>query len=381
MLEDLTPTPKVEPSPFGAASIEFDGEQGIATTPGYLDKPDFTKFLEEAGFDPEEYEIVGRPRTSRWQRYDGEWLTAYRFNFVVKQPELDLPTLYAQARRTKPGKPVVGKGSKTLVILAADFQIGKVASRGGTPELLARINASIQKLEQHLRKHAYAQIVILDGGDIIEGVDNAAHLAQLQSNDLSPMQQVDLAAAIMWDLLKATSSHAPTKYASVGSNHCQWRVQKMAVGKPGVDDWGIVILQQLRRLAHEKQLPVTFHIPEPHNESLALDIDGDGYHVVGLIHGHQVGRPDGMVRFLEKQSFGRQPLAAASIICSGHFHHTRIEEIGQAHNGSSKWWIQGSTMDNGSDWFRLTSGQDSGTGLTIFELEPQSPFTGTVWRY
>ena len=381
MLEDLTPTPKIEQSPLGPSSIDFDGTTGTATTAGLTEQPDFTRFLADAGFDPDLYEITGTPRTSRWQRYDGEWLTAYRFHFVTKRPDIDLPTLYAQARRTKTPKPANTKGTNTLVILAADFQIGKVASRGGTSELLARINTSISKLEQHLKRNAYAQVVILDGGDIIEGVDNAAHLAQLQSNDLSPMQQVDLAAAIMWDLIKTTTAHAPTRYASVGSNHCQWRVQKMNVGKPGVDDWGIVILQQLRRLAHEKALPITFHIPEPHNDSLALDVFNDGYHVVGLVHGHQVNRPDGMVRYLEKQSFGRQPLAAASIICTGHFHHTRIEEIGQAHNGGSKWWIQGSTMDNGSDWYRLTAGQDSGTGITMFELEPNQPFTGTVWRY
>jgi hypothetical protein len=195
------------------------------------------------------------------------------------------------------------------------------------------------------------------------------------------MQQVDLAASLQWDLLKLASKYAPVTYASVGSNHCQWRVSKQAVGRPGVDDWGIVILQQLRRLAYEVGMDATFLVPQPEDESLSFDAFGDGFHIVGLAHGHQVSRPDGMVRWLEKQSFGRQPLAGFSVFCSGHFHHTRIEEIGAAHNGGSRWWVQGSTMDNGSDWFRLVSGQDSQTGITAFELTRDLPFAGSVWKY
>ena len=345
------------------------------------DGADFREFLIDAGYSPDEYEVVGNPRTSRWQRYDGSWLTSYRFNFRLKNKELDLPTLYAQAKRTKPvtPKPVQGK---TFVILTADFQVGKSASRGGTQELVERIQSAYARIEAHLKKNRYERVIVLDGGDIVEGIENAASIAQLQSNDLSPMQQVDMAAALMWDLLKVTTKYAPVSYASVGSNHCQWRVSKQAVGKPGVDDWGIVILQQLRRLAVEVGLDVTFFIPQPHDESLTIDVFGDGFHILGLAHGHQVNRPDSMQRWLEKQSFGRQPLAGFTVFCSGHFHHTRVEELGPAHNGGSRFWVQGSTMDNGSDWYRLAGGSgDSQTGITAFELERDVPFTGTIKKF
>lgn len=380
MLEDLTPAPVNQPSPFGAVSVEFDGVEGIATTPGLPDGADFREFLLDAGYSPDEYEVVGNPRTSRWQRYDGSWLTSYRFNFRLKNKELDLPTLYAQAKRTKPAAPKPVKG-KAFVILTADFQVGKVASRGGTKELVERIQAAYARIEAHLKKNKYERILILDAGDIVEGIENAAHLAQLQSSDLSPLQQTDLAAALMWDLLKVATKFAPVSYATVGSNHCQWRVSKQAVGKPGLDDWGVVIVQQLRRLSHEVGLDVSFYIPQPHDESLTVDVFGDGFHILGLAHGHQVNRPDMMGRWLEKQTFGHQPLAGFTVFCSGHFHHTRIEEFGQAHNGGSRFWIQGSTMDNGSDWFRLTSGTDSQTGITCFELERDVPFAGSIKRF
>ena len=383
MLDDLTPAPRIQNTPFGAVSIEFDGSQGTATTPGLPEGADFKQFLIDAGYSPDEYEVVGTPRTSRWQqREGGDWLTSYRFSFRLRvNPELDLPLLYANAKKTrKPTLKAVDNG-KVFVILAADYQVGKVASRGGSKELVARILDAYADIESYLKRNKYERIVILDGGDIVENFENAANLAQLQSNDLSIMQQVDLAAALMWDLLKLASKFAPVTYASVGSNHCQWRSGKQAIGKPGLDDWGIVILQQLRRLATEVGLDATFLIPEPHNESLSFDPFDDGFHIVGLAHGHQVNRPDSMVQWLAKQSFGHQPLAGFSIFFSGHFHHTRIEEIGQAHNGGSRWWVQGGTMDNGSDWFRLTSGQDSQVGISCVELERQKHFKGTVIRF
>jgi hypothetical protein len=384
VLEDLTPAPRNEPSPFGAVNVEFDGTQGTATSPGIPDGADFTQFLRDAGYSAEEYEVVGSPRTSRWQRYDGIWLTSYRFNFRLKTNiELDLPTLFAEAKKTK--KPVVKPvtNGKAFVILTADFQVGKVASRGGVKEMTERILEAYARIESHLKRNKYERIVILDAGDIVEGFENAANLAQLQSNGLSLPQQVDHAAALMWSLLKTATKYAPVTYASVGSNHCQWRVSKQTVGKPGLDDWGIVILQQVRRLAVEVGLDATFLIPEPYDESLTLDPFGDGFHIVGLAHGHQVNRPDSMVGWLAKQSFGHQPLAGFSIFCSGHFHHLRVEEIGQAHNGGSRYWVQGSTMDNGSDWYRLSSsfGGDSQTGIVAFELERAKHFQGTVLKF
>jgi hypothetical protein len=224
--------------------------------------------------------------------------------------------------------------------------------------------------------------VVVDTGDIIEGVENTANLQQLATNDLSPMQQTDLAASLMWDLLKIVCRYTnEVTYVSIGSNHCQFRSSKQAVGRPGVDDWGIVILQQLRRLATEVGLPVKFVIPQPHDESVALDVFGDGFHVLGVAHGHQAGRPDSIPTWFMKQAWGQQPLAAASLLLTGHFHHTRIEELGQSPNGGSRWWVQAATSDNGSDWYRLTSGSDSSTGITCFELEKDVHFTGTVFRF
>jgi hypothetical protein len=380
MLEELQPARKLDaPSDFRPAVV-FNGSEGTATTDGLLDAPNFDEFLAERGYSPEEYEVIGIPRTSQWQRWDGEWLTAYRFHFRKKVTDVDLPTLFAQAKKTVKPKVIKTDKGKVFVVVPSDLQVGKVASRGGTKELLERLFESFDRIEEMFKKGHYEKIIIIDAGDIIESVSNAADMVQLQSNDLSPMQQVDMSAAIMWDLIKRASKYAPVVYGSVASNHCQWRVNKQTVGRPGIDDWGIVILQQLRRLSSEVGLNVEFLIPHPDDEGFAFDVFGDGQHVIGAIHGHQAKRPQGIPEFWKRALFGSAYLAAVTTLVTGHFHHTIVQELGNSPKGGSRWWIQASTMDNGSDWFRRISGEDSMPAITCFELEKGVYYQGEIKR-
>ena len=380
MLENLEIAARVEPSPFGRPAIEFDGTTGIATTPGIKGAANFDEFLEQAGYDPKLYEVVGTPRTSRWQqREGGEWLTAYRFTFKIRNANIDLPLLYQTAKKNIK-QPATKTNDQTLVILWSDLQLGKVDSRGNSQDLFTRVERTIVDLVNKAKKEKPSQIIFCDVGDIIENFTNTADMAQLQSNDLSIMQQVDLATTIVWDVLKRLTPHTQRiTYASVGSNHCQMRTGKQRVFKP-IDDWGVHIGRTLARLAQETQLPIKFIEPQPHDESLAYDVFGDGYHILGLWHGHQAGRPDSVPDWWRKQAFGRQPVADATIGVSGHFHHLQVRELGSTPQGHSRYWIQASTLDNGSSWFRLNSGEDSQPGLVCFTLEQQKPFTGTVFK-
>jgi hypothetical protein len=380
MLENLEPAAKVKAPKDFRPGLQFDGNEGTATTEGLPDAPNFDEFLEERGYPAAEYEIVGTPRTSQWQRWDGEWLTSYRFHFRKKVTDVDLPTLYAQAKRSVPKPPKKRTNSRTYVIAPADFQIGKGGSRGGHENSIQRIHQSYARIEEKLKAGNYDHIVILDMGDIVEGVSNKADMDQLITNTLSPMQQVDLAAALIWDLIKIACKYAPVTYGSVASNHCQFRVNKAAVGRPGTDDWGVVILQQIRRLATEVGLPVDrWLVPQPHDEGFAFDVFGDGSHILGAIHGHQVARPDSFQLFWTKAVFNDSYLAASTLMVSGHFHHHRVEQFSGS-EGRERWWVQASTMDNGSDWFtRMQGGAgDSTTAVTCFELEKGVPFRGKV---
>jgi len=380
MLEELEPARKIQAPKDFRPGLEFDGNEGTATTEGLPEAPNFDEFLAERGYSPDEYEIVGTPRTSQWQRWDGQWLTAYRFHFRRKVTDFDLPTLYAQAKRTAPKPVKKSKNQRTYVICPADYQIGKGGSRGGHEESIQRIHASYARIEEKLKAGNYDHIVILDMGDIVEGVSNKADMDQLVTNTLSPMQQVDLASALIWDLIKIATKYAPVTYGSVASNHCQFRVNKAAVGRPGTDDWGIVILQQLRRLATEVGLPVErWLVPHHHDEGFAFDVFGDGSHILGAIHGHQVARPDSFQSFWTKAVFNDTYLAAATLMVTGHFHHHRVEQFSGT-QGRERWWVQASTMDNGSDWFTRMNGGggDSTTAVTCFELVKGEPFRGKI---
>lgn len=381
MLNNLEPAPRVDAKVKFRPGVEFDGTQGEATTPGYLSEPqNFDEFLIDAGFDPAGIEVIPPMRTSRWQRYDGEWLTSYRFHFRKKGTDIDLPVLMSQAFKKPRVKPITKHLDKALVVLWSDLQVGKVDYRGNSETLVERVALMQQRLVALVKEHKPAKILFCDTGDVVENFSNKASMAQLQSNDLSIMDQVDLAATFAWETLKQLYALVPdVTYLSIGSNHCQWRVNGQTVGK-ATDDWGIFIGRQLAKLAEASNMDIKFVEPQPHDESLAFDVFDDGFHILGLVHGHQVSRPDSMGDWWRKQAFGKQPVAAATVLAHGHFHHLSIKELGSNDRGNSRFIVMASTLDNGSGWYRMNSGEDSVPGLVTFILEKDVEFTGTVYK-
>jgi len=387
MLENMpTPAPKVLAPEGWIPGITFDGNGGEATLPATSGEiaPDIQGFLRDAGIDPDEVEIIGHPRVSRWQvarpfPLDPMWMTAVKITWVRRNPEINLPLLFATARKTKPAKTQPVANDKAFVIAWSDLQVGKVDTRGGTAELLERVALAKARVLTKLKAEKATRIIFCDVGDTIENFQNAADLNQLQSNDLSLMQQIDLATTLAWDFLKDLAKIGEVTYLTVGSNHCQWRIGKARMGKR-TDDWAVHIGRTLARLSHEVGLSIKFIEPQADDESLAHDVFDDGFHVLGLWHGHQASNPNSVPDWWRKQAFGNQPIAGATIGLSGHFHHLRVQELGVTPRGTSRFWVQASTMDNGSNWYRLSSGEDSQPGITCFSLEQGQDFTGTVWK-
>jgi len=387
MLEDLAlPAEKVTIPQEYSPSVTFDGNGGEAVLPPVADgnPTDVEGFLIEAGINPKEIEIVGEPRVSRWQvarpfPLDPMWMTSVRIRWRRINPEISLPLLYKLVKATKPVTPKPVDSGKALIVLWSDLQVGKVDHRGNSESLIQRVRETQGRLLAKIREQKPEKIIFCDVGDTIENFSNAADMHQLQSNDLSIMQQIDLATSLAWETLKLISKHAPVVYLSVGSNHCQWRSNKQRIGKV-TDDWGIYIGRTLARLSKEVGLPIEFREPAQHDESLAYDIFDDKFHILGLWHGHQSPRPDQVPTWWRQQSFGKQPVHAATIGVSGHFHHLRVLELGSTPRGTSRFWVQASTLDNGSNWWRTTAGEDSQPGLVCFVLERGLDFTGTVWK-
>lgn len=381
MLENLNTAKKLENSPFGTPSVTIDGSIGEAVTPGLTEGQDYSEFLRDAGLDPDRVELTAPPRISRWQVYDGSWRTAYKLVFRVNEGEaLNLPLLYAQAKKAKaPKPPVKTNKDKALVIAWSDLQIGKTDSRGGIKELIERVNATRDRLIDLVKQQKPSKIVFADVGDLIEGFSNKADMQQLATNQLSIMGQVDLATTMIWDTLKALSAHCDDiAYLTVGSNHCQWRVNKQKVGT-GLDDWGVHIGRALARLSDEVGLPVKFYEPAEWDESLVHDVFGDNFHRLGLFHGHQANRPEGIPNWIQAQQLGNQPVSAATLFLTGHFHFLSVREMGNTERNTSRYWVQSKTLDNGSSWYRTTAGAgDSDPGLVVIPLTKGVEFQGEV---
>jgi hypothetical protein len=388
LLENLQPAAPVRVTNQYRPGVQFDGDTGEAITPGYKSEPEnFDEFLLEAGLDPDTIEVIPPVRTSRWQQQqDGDlvWLTSYRFTFRRKQQSLDILQLANLIKDYKPkSKPLKTTEPKCLVVLWSDLQVGKVDYRGNSATLIARVTETTERLMVQIRKERPEKVIFADLGDTVENFYNANSAQQAYSNDLSIMEQVDVATTLAWQTLRTISATVPeVLYASVGSNHCQFRASNgKAIGKP-TDDWGVFIGRQLARLAKESGANnVRFVEPQPHDESLAIDVFDDGYHILGIAHGHQARRPDMMATWWRQQAFGRQPVADATLLIHGHWHHLRVTELGTTSRGTSRFLVMAPTMDNGSGWFRLTTGEDSVPGLATLILEKGKDYTGTVYKH
>lgn len=357
-------TPEVEwrPSNIGTANEAVVVSQPLVGNPSHDD------VLRENGYPPEEWELVGDMNYNRRTLVSGESVTSYRFKVRRRTDTVDLPALFSAVERSRPSK-VSEQGSKrALVVGWADPQTGKTGSRGGSPELVARVLDKREKLQRYIEEQGTTSAFFIDAGDSIEGFENTAQ--QQFTNDLSLMDQLDLEATLeqkMIELLAAT--HTEVSVVGVGSNHCAWRQGKGKLGKPA-DDWGLFIKRQLKRAFDtnpDAYGHVKFYEPAEWDETIVIDVLGTG---VGVAHGHQKSSPDQIPNFWREQVHGAQPLAHADVLLTGHFHTFRLQPTGRSlRTGRSKWWLQLPTLDNGSDWYRNIKGEDSDPGLAVFVVD------------
>ena len=320
--------------------------------------------LVEARYDP-----VAWTRGAQGDQATTREAWRYRFRIVpaeaIAHTSADLAAaLISNARRSRPRLPKAPSAERTRVVVVSDLQIGKTDHRGGTPALLERLSGVLDQLDDLMRTERCADAVILDPGDLTEGFENTAQ--QQHTNDLAFPDQLDAAQAFLQQIVETVGKrHAQTRVATVPSNHGAWRKGKDRLGRPG-DDFGVMTHKAVARtMATAGRDDLAFVIPDPWSEALAVQVRGA---VVGMAHGHQANRPDGIPDWWARQTHGGGPLAAASILITGHFHHLRVQPTGSI-DGRDRWWFQAPTLDNGSAWFRNGSGgSDSEAGLLTFTI-------------
>lgn len=378
----ITPLLGVVKPPKGwEPKLELDGDSGsVTSTPQTNDKlSDFSSILEEFNIDPEEFEVLGTARISKWQSANGTWLTAYKFEIQKKRgsESVDLPTLFAEVRANATitnylNPPAEKKSNRTLVVPFSDLQAGKVGSRGDSQSLIERVMEKKDKLAEYIEQQNCSEAVFLDGGDVVESFENTAQ--QGFTNDLSIMQQIDLAATLEQEFITLLAeTHDRVVVGGVPSNHSAWRKGKDILGRPS-DDWGLFILKQIQKaykLAPDAYGHVEFQFPGDWEKSLNIDVQGLG---IGLVHGEDSTLAQ-MENWWAKQVHGNSPIAQSDILITAHYHTLGLKPSGRSQKtGKQKYWIATPTLDNGSDWWANKSGSDSDPGLMAFVVDSEIGF-------
>lgn len=326
---------------------------------------DERELLQLAGIDPDAWRIVGK--VSQWTKthHDKEDTYSFLFSFeaiTAAEDSVDLPALYAEGRRKPRARVKATTADRTTVVVIADPQIGKTGSRGGTPELLERLAEKRDKLTVELKRRKPDSIFLPDINDLFEGFESGGN--PMFSNDLSLSQQMDVAATEVYKFVELCARFGPVKVAVVPSNHTAWRRGPQNLGAPG-DDLGIFVHRQVEKVAKAAGLDATWEYPEHYNESMVVEVRNTK---VGMCHGNQF-RDGQASAWWGKQTHGGQPVGAADILLTGHYHHLSILPTGRnPYTGRSKWHIAAPTLDNGSDWFRNIAGDDSDPGMLVFDI-------------
>lgn len=367
--------------------------------------PGFEVRLVEAKFDPAAWhrdtEFVRYPDDAE-ENLAGKSTKApavtrpvWRYRFAVEPASArmhleDVDRIMAEvlaARAHTPRATAPTATRRALNVVYADPQAGKVALLGGTEALAHRVADCFDLLQDHIRDLALVgrpatEATWLDGGDCIEGFSNVR--SQERTNDLQLTQQVRASRRITTAGLRFLADRFDTVQAlTCGSNHGRVRDGKDPVG-PASDDWGIEVLSAVQdafALNPDAYGHVRFGYPHDQRDTLAADSGGL---LVGLAHGHQWSNPDtkAVRDWWKGQTFGRQPVADARILVTGHFHHLAAREM-----GDGRLWIQAPTIDSGSDWFTQRSGEVSQPGLLVFSTTEHGwddlrifRSTGTGWE-
>jgi hypothetical protein len=363
--------------------VEITGDEGEVTSTPQKDGKlsDFSQILEEFDIDPEEFEVEGTARISKWQSMAGDWLTSYKFNIRKKNPaSFDLPTLFSEVKtnvtysqlRLNSGASVAKNPNRTLIVPFSDLQAGKVGSRGDSQDLIERVMEKKEKLARYIDQQGCSEAVFLDGGDVVESFENTAQ--QGFTNDLSIMQQLDLAGTLEQEFITLLAqTHEKVIVGGVPSNHGAWRKGKDVLGRPS-DDWGIFLLKQIQKaykLAPEAYGHVEFLYPGDWEKSLNIPVQGLD---IGLVHGEDSSLAQ-MENWWAKQVHGNSPIAESDILITAHYHTLGLRPSGRSRkNGKQKYWIATPTLDNGSDWWANKTGSDSDPGLMAFVIDSEIGF-------
>ena len=334
------------------------------------------KYLEELGFNPDEFEIIEPFEIRSWDSNTENGKDTFYYykakivsKYAVNDRDFDFKALLSEIKKSKPKAQTI-KGKSSMIVCLSDWQLGK-RDGDGTKGIVARIEQMIPDVTariKELRKSGVdlAHLYVVGLGDIVEGCEGFYPM-QEHSIEYDLRRQKMIARRL---LVKSLKEWAPlfknVVVACVPGNHGENRKNGKAFTTFG-DNFDVAIFDEAAEIFQENPAykHVKFVIPE-NDLWLTLDVSGT---IIGLAHGHQFrtgGRYSHQkaVAWLSGQAFGMTEMGDADILISGHFHHLFVVNEGK------RTLMQCPSVDGGSEWFENMTGKSSYAGTLTFSITP-----------
>ena len=334
------------------------------------------KYLEELGFNPDEFEIIEPFEIRSWDSNTENGKDTFYYykakivsKYAVNDRDFDFKALLSEIKKSKPKAQTI-KGKSSMIVCLSDWQMGK-RDGDGTKGIVARIEQMIPDVTariKELRKSGVdlANLYVVGLGDIVEGCEGFYPM-QEHSIEYDLRRQKMIARRL---LVKSLKEWAPlfknVVVACVPGNHGENRKNGKAF-TTFCDNFDVAIFDEAAEIFQENPAykHVKFVIPE-NDLWLTLDVSGT---IIGLAHGHQFrtgGRYSHQkaVAWLSGQAFGMTEMGDADILISGHFHHLFVVNEGK------RTLMQCPSVDGGSEWFENMTGKSSYAGTLTFSITP-----------
>ena len=394
--EDVSSVPGQDPEAFDSAlkrvdrrpnpapqgwepGVAWDGAEGVLTTGPLDDAPNdalWAELITDWDLDPQTTEVVpGSVQVRGWDANVGggevKRLRYYRATIRSRSTggeRVDVDALCQLVMKRRPRPPVVEAGEDiSLVIPLSDWQIGK-GEGGGTEATVERICSAIDRMPYKVRTMKAAgrapSVIVLAGmGDTVEQCSGHYAMQAFQT-DLDRREQKRVARRLWLKAAEVASTLAPrVVLAAVPGNHGENRNSAGKAFTTWVDSDDLAVVEEVAEILAAN--PDRYgHVTTVLSRDLTLVINVCGVNI-GMAHGHQFSKGGGHAaakaeKWWQGQVMGRQPIADADILISGHLHHLVISEA------LGRTLIQCPAMDGGSYWFTAQTGQHSPAGQLMF---------------
>jgi len=351
--------------------VSWDGNEGVVTTEPMVGDahPDWSGVLRIWGLDPENFAVVEPVLFNVWGNAEGALNRQWKGKVVRKgaKERADIDHLIQEIRKHKPRerKPLI-EGSASLVVVAADWQVGK-KDGDGLKGLVGRWLQAIDDVEaryKELKKmgRPIESITVLCLGDLVEGCDGHYDI-QTFTVEVDRRDQVKIARRLLRDALIRWSKFAPEiTVAAIGGNHGENRKNGKAFTTLNDND-DVALVESVAEIFQanpEAYGHIKFAIP---TDSLSLTVEV-GTKIIGITHGHLARAGAGVEaklrRWIADQTLGRNKIGDCDILVTGHYHSLKMADWGGVK------WLQAPALDGGSVWWSQSTGETADVGVLTF---------------